>query len=466
MLPEEFVKRINSQKYIDKEAIIEALGEPSPVSIRINSDKWNKIPLNAEPVKWSKNGYYIESRPSYTLDPLFHSGCYYPQEASGMFLEQVVIQAVESMDDIRVLDLCGAPGGKSTLLSDIIGPDNFLVANEVIRSRTSILAETITKWGSVNTIVTNNDPSAFGRLTGYFDVILVDAPCSGEGMFRNNAAVSEWSVENTMHCSERQKRIVMDVWPALKENGILIYSTCTFNPAENEENIRWLIGKHEAETVRLNIQVYNGIKEIDHKGIYGYGFHPDKIKGEGFFISVIRKRAKQEKKPVRNQRMPELKPCKTDLEIAKKWTSFYDERFFRWGDEVYAIHSGADDYFHLIQNLKVIKAGTKIFNVKTSDYLPSHDLALSTRLRREIFAKEELSLSEAVSYLKRDNYAHNSTSKGWKLVTYKGVNLGFIKSLGNRSNNYFPVEWRIRMKLPESGLMNIIKWKDDDNFIS
>jgi 16S rRNA C967 or C1407 C5-methylase (RsmB/RsmF family) len=253
MFPEEFIKRISNQKYIDSESLLKALGEPSPVSIRVNSSKWGRIPAHSEQVPWSGSGYYLPGRPSYTLDPLFHSGCYYPQEASGMFLEQAVKQAASSLNNIRVLDLCGAPGGKSLLLSDLLGPDSFLVSNEVIRQRASVLAETVTKWGLGNTLVTQSDPAQFGNLPGFFDIILADAPCSGEGMFRTDIAISEWSEANTAHCAERQKRIIMDVWPALKENGILIYSTCTFNPGENEENIKWLTGRNEAECVRLDI---------------------------------------------------------------------------------------------------------------------------------------------------------------------------------------------------------------------
>ena len=290
MFPEKFIERISAQEYIDTEALFRALGEPSPVSIRINPGKWRRQPADSEPVPWCRNGYYLPLRPSYTLDPVFHAGCYYPQEASGMFLEQVLLQTAGSMKNIRVLDLCGAPGGKSTLISDIIGPDNLLVANEVIRSRASILAETVTKWGSGNTMVTRSDPSVFGRLSGFFDVILVDAPCSGEGMFRTGIAVSEWSSGNASLCAERQKRILMDIWPCLKENGILIYSTCTFNPEENEENIRWMTGRNEAESVRLDLKTFPGIMEIDYQGIYGYGFYPDKVRGEGFFISAIRKK--------------------------------------------------------------------------------------------------------------------------------------------------------------------------------
>ena len=347
MFPEDFIKRLKNQKYIDAKALVKALEEPSPVSIRINKSKWSKIPLKAEPVLWCSNGYYLDNRPSYTLDPLFHSGCYYPQEASGMFLEQVISQTSALSGNLRVLDLCAAPGGKSTHLSDIIGPDNLLVANEPIRSRAAVLAETITKWGLGNTLVTQNDPSAFGRLPGFFNIIVADAPCSGEGMFRGETAVREWSVGNTVHCSERQKRILMDIWPALKENGLLVYSTCTFNPGENEENIKWLISKKEAECIRLDVSCFKGITEIDFEGIFGYGFYPDKVNGEGFFISVIRKTGRQEQTRIKSQRKPEARPDKNDLNVVSQWTQFSKESVFKQRDEIFALPCSRDVYLHI-----------------------------------------------------------------------------------------------------------------------
>jgi len=458
MFPEDFENRILKQKYINAEALLKALKELSPVSIRLNPAKWTKKPLNADPVPWCRNGYYLETRPSYTLDPLFHSGCYYPQEASSMFLEQALKQSVTSLENIRVLDLCGAPGGKSSHLSEMLGKNSLLVANEVIRSRALILSETITKWGSGNTLVTQNDPAAFGRLPGFFDAILVDAPCSGEGMFRTSVAVDEWSVENAAHCSERQKRILMDIWPALKENGMLIFSTCTFNPGENEENIKWLTEKHLAESVHLNIAGYNGITEIDYQGIKGYGFYPDKVRGEGLFISVIRKTGKQEAGHFKNQKKQELRPGKNDLAIANEWTGIPGDRLLKWNDEVFAVPCDMDDYLQLFQNLKVVQPGTKLFTIKNNDYLPSHELALSDNLKKAAFSRVELSLSEALSYLKRDTFTLQNASKGWNIVTYKNINLGFVKNLGNRLNNYFPVEWRIRMNIPASGSENIICW--------
>jgi 16S rRNA C967 or C1407 C5-methylase (RsmB/RsmF family)/NOL1/NOP2/fmu family ribosome biogenesis protein len=464
MFPEEFLKRISSQKYIAPADLLKAMGEPSPVSIRINPAKWNQTPVNSEPVPWNTYGYYLKERPSYTLDPLFHSGCYYPQEASSMFLEQVISQTRDSSGLSMALDLCAAPGGKSLILSDLIGKESLLVANETIRNRSAILAETLTKWGTVNSIVTQNDPSSFGRLPGMFDIILVDAPCSGEGMFRTGVAVSEWSVSNTAHCSERQKRILMDVWPALREDGILVYSTCTFNPGENEENIRWLIGKQEAECIRIDISKFKGIVEIDYEGIYGYGFYPDKIRGEGFFMSAIRKKVFQEKIRVKSLKNTDLKPSKSDLAVTANNTFFPDDRILRWGEELIAVPCRMDDYSHLFRNLKIVKAGTKLFVTKKNDFLPAHELALSQSLKPGAFPSKELSLKDSIAFLKRDNFQIDIAASGWNLVTYKGVNLGFVKNLGNRINNYFPVEWRIRMDLPQEGKENILDWNTGQDF--
>lgn len=456
MLPEGFIQRIKGQKYIDADSLLKALEEPSPVSIRINPFKWNKRPLDSVPVPWCKTGYYLERRPSYTLDPLFHSGCYYPQEASSMFIEKVFKQSVGSKY-LRVLDLCGAPGGKSTHLSSLLGSHGLLVANEVIRTRAGILAENITKWGCTNIVVTQNDPSAFSELQGFFDIILVDAPCSGEGMFRDTSAINEWSEENASHCSERQKRILSDVWPSLKENGILIYSTCTFNPAENEENCKWLMSNQMAETIKLDISDIKGITEIDHKGIKGYGFHPGKIKGEGLFISVIRKTGSSAeiKSIIKGKLINELK--RADLEVVKEWTDFTPENIIRKGDEIYSFPD-IEDFRILDQRLKIIRKGTRICTVKKNGYVPAHDLALSDRIKGDAFPAAELDYNQAIAYLRRDSLPPVNISKGWFLSTFKGINLGFCNNIGNRVNNYFPVEWRIRMNLPQIAVSSIINW--------
>jgi len=459
MFPERFIKRISTQDYIDTGELLKSLQQASPSSIRINLSKWTKRPLHSEQVPWCTSGFYLETRPSFTLDPLFHSGCYYPQEASGMFMEKVFRQIINTDRHIRVLDLCGAPGGKSTHLSSLIGPGGLLVSNEVIRSRAAILAENIAKWGAGNTIVTQNDPSAFSGLQGFFDAILVDAPCSGEGMFRDAVAINEWSEENTFHCSERQKRILADVWPALNENGILIFSTCTFNPGENEENIKWLVSSHQAESLELDLSEFPEIAKIDFQGIKGYGFYPGRIKGEGLFVSVIRKISNSGKTMQGKRRGKIAGSEKSDIEIAEMLTSFHPESIIRYGDEIHR-HAGKPDEFQLLrQKLKIISPGTKICTLKKNGYVPAHELALSTGIRKDIFHKAELDHGQAIAYLRRDNIAFGNIPKGWFIASYKGINLGFCNNIGNRVNNYYPVDMRIRMSVPVTFHSDIINWE-------
>lgn len=458
MFPESFIRRISTQEYIDTGELLKSLQQGSPSSIRINFSKWNKWPLDSEPVPWCASGFYLKTRPSFTLDPLFHSGCYYPQEASGMFIEQVFRQIVNTDGYIRVLDLCGAPGGKSIHLSSMIGSGGLLVSNEVIRPRAAVLAENIAKWGAGNTIVTQNDPSAFTGLNGFFDVILVDAPCSGEGMFRDAVAINEWSEENTFHCSDRQKRILADVWPALNDNGILIYSTCTFNPGENEENMKWLVTSHQAESLELDISAFPGITKIDFQGINGYGFYPGRIKGEGFFVSVIKKRGNSGKTIHGKRREKIAGPEKSDIEIATMLTSFQPGNIIRYGDEIHH-PAGKTEESHLLRlKLKIISPGTKICTVKKKGYVPAHELALSTGIRKDVFPKAELDHGQAIAYLRRDNIPSGDIPKGWFIASYKGINLGFCNNIGNRVNNYYPVNLRIRMSIPKEGLINIVLW--------
>ena len=458
MFPERFIQRIRTQEYVDANSLLNALKEPSPVSIRINSSKWNGKPHSSVPVPWCATGFYLETRPSFTLDPLFHSGCYYPQEASGMFLEQVFKQVMSADGYIRALDLCGAPGGKSTHLSSLIGSRGLLVSNEVIRTRASVLSENMTKWGVTNTLVTQNDPSAFSELKGFFDIILVDAPCSGEGMFRDTVAVNEWTEENTIHCSERQKRILTDIWPALNENGILIFSTCTFNPGENEANVKWLVSKYQAEAIELDISEFNGITKIDHQGITGYGFYPGRIKGEGLFVSVIRKSGKPGKMSAGIRKKQNFEPERSDREIVREWTTFNANNIIRSGDEIYYVPGRMEDYRIFKQSLNLVSPGTKICSVKKNGYVPAHELALSDGIRKNAFHKADLDYSQAQSYLRRDNIQPSGIPKGWFLPAYKGINLGFCNNIGSRINNYYPVEWRIRMSIAKTGTKSIILW--------
>src|SRR6186997_1110290 len=286
-LPQLLLDSLASVKGFDKEDFIKIHESGEQVtSIRVNSSKKFEISNLKFQIPWAETGFYLETRPSFTFDPLFHAGCYYVQEASSMFLEQALKQTVDLSQPLKILDLCAAPGGKSTHILSLITKESLLVSNEVIRSRANILNDNINKWGCSNVLVTSNDPRDFQRLENYFDVIVVDAPCSGSGLFRRDPdAIEEWSEQNVALCSQRQQRILADVLPALKNGGVLVYSTCSYSKNEDEEICDWLISELKVESLKLKVEENWNIVQSD----VGYRFWPDKIKGEGFFIACFRK---------------------------------------------------------------------------------------------------------------------------------------------------------------------------------
>ena len=446
--PQEFRERIGNQGYIDREALLSALSSNSDVSIRVNRAKWSGYPLGAERVPWCETGYYLEKRPSFTLDPLFHAGCYYVQESSSMFLEQAIRQIKGDSPGLRILDLCAAPGGKTTHLASLAGKGTVIVANEVIRQRASVLAENVVKWGTGNIVVTSSDPIAFARLPGYFDIVLVDAPCSGEGMFRDIHARDEWSLNNCNLCAGRQQRILADVWPALKQGGYLIYSTCTFNPAENELQIAQLTDEFACTPVPLEISSYHGITAVPRKEkIAGYGFHPGKARGEGFFLSVLRKEdATEPFKPVRTSGMKSGKLPGDIISIARSMATVSDEAIDDFSGTIIALPLARQELYQLAANLKIAKAGTALFTRKQGSIIPAHDIAVSALSKRVTFPEVDISYEEAIRFLRNESdIGRQFTENGWILLTYRGIGLGFIKNIGRRLNNYYPSDWRIRM---------------------
>ena len=295
-LPQAFVERTRRLLGDEQYPVFEeALQKEVPVSIRPNRKKIDK-PIEGELVQWASSGYYLNVRPTFTFDPLFHAGCYYVQEASSMFVERVLATYVQ--EPVVMLDLCAAPGGKSTLSRNVLPEGSLLIANEVMRNRSQILAENLIKWGNPEVIVTNNDPSDFTPLENLFDVILTDVPCSGEGMFRKDeVAVEEWSVENVDVCWQRQRRILKDIWPTLKPGGLLIYSTCTFNREEDEDNVAWISRELGAEILTVPMDESWGITgNLIGEDFPVYRFMPHRTKGEGFFLAVLRKRRFEEDK--------------------------------------------------------------------------------------------------------------------------------------------------------------------------
>jgi len=448
MFPGEFIKRLNGQEYIDSEGLTAALGQEGPVSVRINPYKWLQPVIRHERVSWEPDGYYLNERPVFTADPLFHSGVYYPQEASSMFAGEVFRQVASGLKDIRVLDLCGAPGGKSTHLSALIAGNGLLVANEVIRSRASVLAENITKWGIGNTIVTQNDPSAFSALPGFFDIIVVDAPCSGEGMFRDPVAVKEWSVPNARLCSERQKRIVMDAWPALKPGGVMIYSTCTFNPAENEENISWFAAKAGAASVTIDLKGMEGMQHVIYNDVEGYGFYPGRIRGDGFFIAALRKTS-DTARPGQRIKPGILRQSRRGSDLAEPLIMADPDRIVMSGDRVILLASDRDIISYIGERLAIIKYGTMIGEIRKESFVPAHDLAMSVSQRQGAWPVYDASYEEAIIFLKLGQFRLSGVPEGRVMIHYRGVPLGFVNNLGHRFNNGYPQAWRIRMKKQE-----------------
>lgn len=448
MLPQPLIESLKGVKGFDEAAFmnVHASGEQI-TSIRLNPWKVFDVDCSVlhirDAVKWCPHGKYLTERPLFTQDPLLHGGAYYVQESSSMFLWHALSKTVgDNTKGLKVLDLCAAPGGKSTLLASYFN-DGLLVSNEVIKSRASVLVENITKWGSGNVIVTNNDPKDFAELEGYFDVIVVDAPCSGSGLFRKEPeAVNEWSEENVMHCSQRQQRILADIYPALKNDGILIYSTCSYSQEEDEEILDWM--KREFPVISLQLLVndeWGIIETVSSKGNYGYRFYPDKVKGEGFFIAAFRKKEGDERE-LRVSLIPAI--SKNELAVANEWVKPQEDLFFfKQIDNIIALPAEWKyDLAVLQKKLYLRKAGITIGSLKGKDMVPNHELALSLLMNDQIKVVP-VSKEQALQYLKRKDLVIDTADKGWALINYCGINLGWMKVLHNRINNYYPVNWRI-----------------------
>jgi 16S rRNA C967 or C1407 C5-methylase (RsmB/RsmF family)/NOL1/NOP2/fmu family ribosome biogenesis protein len=450
-LPEKLLQSLEGIKGFTKKTFVQVhAGDEQVTSIRFNPAKLLidnfQFSIDAK-VPWSSQGYYLKERPSFTFDPLFHAGLYYVQEASGMFLEQALKQTVDLEKPLRVLDLCAAPGGKSTLIQSLISKESLLISNEVIKSRAAVLEENIIKWGAVNTVITNNDPGNFARLENYFDVIVIDAPCSGSGLFRrDHKAIDEWSENNVQLCSQRQQRIIAHVWPALKEDGILIYSTCSYSQQEDEEILDWMMEVFKVETVRLKTDAaWNIIETSSSKQhAFGYRFYPDQLKGEGFFIAAVQKKDGDIFNGTRLKKAGIEKISKAEESVIKPWLrEDMDMVFFKQRDDILTLPSCFKNDIPVLQSVLYIKkAGVRVGKTAGKDLIPDHQLALSNILNENIVSIP-LNSEQAVQYLRKEEVQVNTSHKGWALVNYKGHHLGWIKALPNRINNYYPKEWRI-----------------------
>lgn len=444
--PQAFIKREQAALGNQWDEFVKAHLQLSPISIRLNPRKTNDH--RPTPIPWTSYGLYLDERPSFTLDPTFHAGKYYVQEASSMFLEQAFRQTTDSTASLNVLDLCAAPGGKSTHLLSIMNSESLLVSNEVIQSRAGILSENIQKWGHCNVVVTNNDPKDFKRLEGFFDVMVVDAPCSGEGLFRKDPhAAREWSEDAVDLCSKRQRRILSDVWPALKEGGVLIYSTCTYNTLENEENLKWLQHEYNIESISLEIDNDWGVQAVAENGITGYRFFPHRVKGEGFFLAAIRKLDRQSESRL-SSKISFTPPSKKIKDQLDEWILNTSEKtFISRNDRFQFFPEAKTPALELIvKNMRVVYAGTLAATAKHDKLIPEHPLALSVHLNRDRFNVISVQQASALQYLRKDTLTFSSDKKGFALIEFEGIPLGWVNVLDNRLNNLYPQEWRIRMR--------------------
>jgi 16S rRNA C967 or C1407 C5-methylase (RsmB/RsmF family)/NOL1/NOP2/fmu family ribosome biogenesis protein len=449
-LPDSFIKRITAQWGVDEaQRYIESLGEKPSLSIRLNPKKLQKKEYT-DAVPWCSSGYYLPERPDFIFDPHHHGGAYYVQEASSMFLEKLLHKA-ELPANPLVLDLCASPGGKTTHLLALM-PDTALIhANEAILSRVAALKENLIRWGYPNLLITRADPVQFEHLPDVYDLVVVDAPCSGEGLFRKTpAAVKEWSEDNLKLCEMRQRRILSSVIKTVRDEGWLIYSTCTFNPGENEEQIAFLKQNGFDYIPVLAPGEHPEITRVYHNGEEtGYAFRPHQTRGEGFFAALLKKNG----------------TVSQSAETQKGGRSFFEKKI-PVPDAVQALMNRRDDFSGRIKKdtlfllpkawentiewisaqLPTVYAGVESALHKGNDWIPQHPLALSILLKTET-GQIEVNKAEALQFLKKESLAGREISKGYYQVQFEGTRLGWVKAIPGRLNNLLPPEFRIRKNL-------------------
>ncbi len=435
MFPPEFAASVDSE-------LLAALDGEAVVSVRYNPFKLSAMPQGADGVPWNRYGAYLAERPVFTLDPAWHAGAYYVQEASSQFVEHLFRQ---SGGGSKVLDLCAAPGGKTTLYSTLVGAEGLVVANEPVKSRASVLADNVRRWGVGNVVVTCGEAAAFSAYKHFFDVLAVDAPCSGEGMFRKNRqARGEWSSAGVEMCAARQRKILSEAWDALRPGGVLIYSTCTFNRRENEENVEWLTANFDVEMLDIDVPESWGI--VHENGCFR--LYPHRLQGEGFFAAAMRKGDGRLRREVPRARREPL----TDVTGAEKralgqWTDAAEAmRFFRAGNAFYGVY--APNYQAvkaLAGGLNVIYSGVCMGELFGGKLRPDHALALAVGLRRDgDFSVRELPREIALDYLRKREFADpGMLAEGINLLTHNDLPIGWTKRIGHRTNTLLPNNFRI-----------------------
>jgi NOL1/NOP2/sun family putative RNA methylase len=448
-LPEKFKENVRSLLQQEAEHFFASLFNEPATTVRLNPLKPIETFNQYKVVDWCDTARYLPKRPSFVADPLFHAGSYYVQEASSMFIQQAFKYITQNNNTpLKVLDLCAAPGGKTTHIQSLLTDDDLLVANEIIKTRVPVLEENLIKWGRSNMVITNNDSKDFKKLKHYFDVILVDAPCSGEGMFRKDKqAIEEWSEENVQLCTERQQRIIANISEALKPGGYLIYSTCTFNTKENEENVSWMMQQFGLQSIQIpnsNFEGVTSVSQFNNLPLYAYRFYPHKVNSEGFFMACLKKPQDEIsiQAIVKIQQQPKLTPALIDavnywLNNPASFEITLKETFVLvFPKQLYA------QMVYLKSVLNVKLAGLYIGEFIKNKIIPSHQLALSIHLNNSI-PKLPTTFIDALKYLRKDTFATPNLVQDIYLITYNNLGIGWAKIMPNRMNNYLPTNWRI-----------------------
>ncbi|MDR2882691.1 MAG: rRNA cytosine-C5-methylase [Alistipes sp.] len=450
MFPPEFERSVSAEP--DAAELLAALDGEAVTSVRYNPFKLAAMPAEAaDRVPWNRYGAYLGKRPVFTLDPAMHSGAYYVQEASSQFVEFLLRSAFGGeLGRVRILDLCAAPGGKATLYSTLAGPEGLVVANEVIRARAGVLADNVKRWGVGNVAVTCNEPRDLAAYRHWFDVLAVDAPCSGEGMFRKNReARVEWSPAHVEMCAARQRKILAEAWDALRPGGVLIYSTCTFNRRENEDNVAWLAENFAVDPVDIEVPSEWGVECGEVGGIATFRFWPHRVRGEGFFAAVMSKaegRVKLETPRARREPLAELN--RPESRPLAEWVATPEAmKFARAGDNCYGYYRPVcRDVAALAGGLNVIYSGVCLGQVFGGKLRPDHALALFHGLAPGGYSVTELTREEALDYLRKREFGAETLGRlaeGLNLLTRGGLPVGWTKRIGHRSNTMLPNSFRI-----------------------
>ncbi|MBE6187383.1 MAG: rRNA cytosine-C5-methylase [Rikenellaceae bacterium] len=454
-LPEQFISRMQRELGVaEAEALCAALETEPSTSVRLNPAKMAEQKWGGGRVAWSDYGYLLGERPAFTLDPDFHAGAYYVQEASSQFAGYIVSMAVggaEACKGLRVLDMCAAPGGKSTHYATLVGERGLVVANEINRNRAAVLADNARKWGLGNMVVTCNDSARVADFEEWFDVVAVDAPCSGEGMFRkSDEACEQWSEANVAMCAERQWEILQNAFRSLKPGGVLLYSTCTFNRTEDEDVVGRACEEFGDELLAVDdIPIGDDWGVVTgREGVFQtFRFFPHRLTGEGMFMAVARKAGlatSRRRMPKARRKVMEAVDKRTVQELSRWVKESEQMRFFAAGDTLYGCRKEHyDEVEALAGTLAVIYSGVAMGQVFKGKLKPDGALALYAGVNHDAVACCEVDEQEALKFLRKQDMDAAQFSEGVNMVLYGGRPLGFVKRVGARVNNMYPNSLRI-----------------------